>query len=149
MTAEFFSHSEDETRELGRKFGENLKPGICVLLYGDLGAGKTVFVRGVGEALEISGVRSPSFTLINEYETDSGLNVIHADLYRLDDASSLGLEEFLLSEDSVLFVEWPERWKNPPENDFIVLRFSPLTETERTIAVSARGRKAEEVIAEL
>ena len=149
MTAEFLSHSEDDTRELGRKFAQRLKPGICVLLYGDLGAGKTVFVRGVGEALGISGVRSPSFTLINEYEADRGLGVIHADLYRLDDASSLGLEEFLLSEDSVLFVEWPERWRNPPVNEVIALRFSPLSETERTIVISAQGRKAEEVIAEL
>lgn len=146
MTAEFLSHSEAETRELGRKFAEKLEPGICVLLYGDLGAGKTVFVRGVGEALGIRGVRSPSFTLINEYESDSGLNVIHADLYRLEDASSLGLEEY---EDSVLLVEWPERWRNPPEDEVIALRFSALSETERKIAISARGLKAEGVIAGL
>ena len=122
----FTSHSENDTRELGRKLGESLCEGLCVLLYGDLGAGKTVLVRGVGEALGISGVRSPSFTLINEYDSDS-LFVAHADLYRLDDASSLGLEEY---EDGVLFVEWPERWKNPPKDNVmkIVLRVQKLKE---------------------
>ena len=146
MTAEFFSHSEAQTRELGRKFAALLEPGICVLLCGDLGAGKTVFVRGVGEALGIDGVRSPSFTLINEYEATSGLNVIHADLYRLEDASSLGLEEYV---DYVLFVEWPDRWRNPPEEDVIELRFKSLSQTARAIAISAQGAKAERVIAGL
>ena len=142
----FTSHSEEDTRKLGRRLGECIEPGICVLLYGDLGAGKTVLVRGVGEALGISGVRSPSFTLINEYESDSGIFVIHSDLYRLDDASALGLEEY---EDSVLFVEWPERWKNPPVNNVLKVYISALNEDERTIKISANGIKAERVLAEL
>ena len=142
----FVSRSEDDTRNLGRRLGECIEPGICVLLYGDLGAGKTVLVRGVGEALGISGVRSPSFTLINEYESDSGFFVIHSDLYRLDDAASLGLEEY---EDSVLFVEWPERWKNPPVNNVLKVYISALNEDERTIKISADGDKAERVLAEL
>ena len=142
----FISRSEDDTRNLGRCLGECIEPGICVLLYGDLGAGKTVLVRGVGEALGISGVRSPSFTLINEYESDSGFFVIHSDLYRLDDAASLGLEEY---EDSVLFVEWPERWKNPPVNNVLKVYISALNEDERTIKISADGDKAERVLAEL
>ena len=141
----FVSRSESETRELGRKLGENIEAGLCVLLYGDLGAGKTVLVRGVGEALGISGVRSPSFTLINEYETASGL-VIHADLYRLDDASSLGLEEY---EDSVLFVEWPDRWRNPPVNDVLKVSISAVNESEREIVINAEGVKAERVLMKL
>ena len=142
----FVSHSEDDTRNLGRRLGECIEPGICVLLYGDLGAGKTVLVRGVGEALGISGVRSPSFTLINEYESDSGIFVIHSDLYRLDDAGALGLEEY---EDSVLFVEWPERWKNPPVNNVLKVYISAVSENEREIRISADGDKAERVLAEL
>ena len=142
----FVSRSEDDTRNLGHRLGECIEPGICVLLYGDLGAGKTVLVRGVGEALGISGVRSPSFTLINEYESDSGIFVIHSDLYRLDDAAALGLEEY---EDSVLFVEWPERWKNPPVNNVLKVYISAVSEDERTIRISADGEKAERVLAEL
>ncbi len=144
----FFSRSEDDTRELGRRLGENLCEGLCVLLYGDLGAGKTVLVRGVGEALGISGVRSPSFTLINEYESGSGLLVIHADLYRLgeNDAGSLGLEEY---EDSVLFVEWPERWKNPPVNDVMKVYISAVSESEREVRILACGERAEGVLVKL
>ena len=145
----FVSRSEEDTRNLGRRLGECIEPGICVLLYGDLGAGKTVLVRGVGEALGISGVRSPSFTLINEYEADSGFFVIHSDLYRLDDAGALGLEEFLVSEDSVLFVEWPERWKNPPAEDVLKVYITAFSEDEREIRISANGNKAERVLAEL
>ena len=142
----FVSRSEEDTRNLGRRLGECIEPGICVLLYGDLGAGKTVLVRGVGEALGISGVRSPSFTLINEYEADSGIFVIHSDLYRLDDAGALGLEEY---EDSVLFVEWPERWKNPPVNNVLKVHITAISEDERAIEIHADGEKAERVLAEL
>ena len=144
----FFSHSENDTRELGRRIGENLCEGLCVLLYGDLGAGKTVLVRGVGEALGISGVRSPSFTLINEYESGSGLAVIHADLYRLgeNDAGSLGLEEY---EDSALFVEWPERWRNPPVNDVMKVYISAVSESEREVRILAVGERAEGVLMKL
>lgn len=141
----FISRSETETRELGRKLGESLCAGICVLLYGDLGAGKTVLVRGVGEALGISGVRSPSFTLINEYDSDS-LFVAHADLYRLDDASSLGLEEY---EDGVLFVEWPDRWRNPPNTNTLKVYISAVSESERGIKICAEGAKAEGVLKKL
>ena len=141
----FISRSETETRELGRKLGENLCAGLCVLLYGDLGAGKTVLVRGVGEALGISGVRSPSFTLINEYDSDS-LFVAHADLYRLDDASSLGLEEY---EDGVLFVEWPDRWRNPPNTNTLKVYITAASESERGIKICAEGAKAEGVLKKL
>ena len=142
---EFISQSESDTRNLGRTLGENIESGICVLLSGDLGAGKTVLVRGVGEALGIFGVRSPSFTLINEYDSDS-LLIVHADLYRLDDASSLGLEEY---EDSVLFVEWPDRWRNPPVNNVLRVSISAISESERKIVIHAEGEKAERVLAKL
>ncbi len=138
--------SESETRELGRRLGRTLENGLCVLLYGDLGAGKTVFVKGVGEALGISGVRSPTFTLINEYESDNGIFLCHADLYRLDDAASLGLEEY---EDSVLFVEWPERWRNPPADNILKVFISTVSESEREIKIFACGGKAERVMMRL
>lgn len=132
----FVSHSEDETRELGKSFAKNLRPGQVILLFGDLGTGKTVFVRGVGEALKISGVRSPSFTLINEYESPTGIFLIHVDLYRLDSdgVAALGLEEY--ENDCVLFVEWPERWQNPPVKNVTKIFFSALNETEREIIFS-------------
>ena len=133
---EIISHSEQETRELGRRFAASLEPGQIVLLYGDLGSGKTVFVRGVCEAFRISCVRSPSFTLINEYDTGTGLFIIHADLYRLDSSGvyALGLEEYADSGDSVLFIEWPERWKDIPKgNNVTRIFFTALNESQRVI----------------
>ena len=132
----FTSHSEEDTRNLGREFSVTLSGGNVVLLFGDLGAGKTVFVRGVCEAFGISGVRSPSFTLINEYEASSGLLIVHADLYRLDPDGviTVGLEEYAGDDDVILFVEWPERWVNPPD-DAVRVYFSALTENEREIRI--------------
>ena len=132
----FISHSEQDTRNFGFEFAKSLRAGMTILLFGDLGTGKTVFVRGVCEALGISGVRSPSFTLINEYKSQSGLFIIHSDLYRLDPDGvySLGLEEYVDGGDCVLFVEWPERWENPPANSSKIF-FSALNENEREIRI--------------
>lgn len=147
--AKFYaSHSENDTRRLGYDLGRALKPGVVVLLCGDLGAGKTVFVRGVGEAFGVKGVRSPSFTIINEYESPSGVYVIHADLYRLDSegVNAVGLDEYAGANDSVLFVEWPERWSNPPANEVMTVRFEAVNENERRITITAEGAKAEEAL---
>ena len=132
----FTSHSEEDTRNLGHEFSETLSGGNVVLLFGDLGAGKTVFVRGVCEAFGISGVRSPSFTLINEYESPDGLLIIHADLYRLDPdgVSATGLDEYAGDDSAILFVEWPERWQNPPA-DSVRIYFESTSENERTIRI--------------
>ena len=132
----FTSHSEEDTRNLGREFSVTLSGGNVVLLFGDLGAGKTVFVRGVCEAFGISGVRSPSFTLINEYESPDGLLIIHADLYRLDPdgVSATGLDEYAGDDSAILFVEWPERWPNPPA-DSVRIYFESTSENERTIRI--------------
>ena len=137
--------------KLGNSIGKNILPGVTVLLYGDLGTGKTVLIRGVGEAMKISGVRSPSFTLINEYESPAGIFLIHSDLYRLEENNvfALGLEEFAGASDSVLFIEWPERWKNPPVNDVIKISLTALNESEREIKISASGLKAQKVVNDL
>ncbi|PIE54638.1 MAG: tRNA (adenosine(37)-N6)-threonylcarbamoyltransferase complex ATPase subunit type 1 TsaE [Dethiosulfovibrio peptidovorans] len=100
--------SSSETEAFGRFFAQVLRGGDWVLLQGDLGTGKTTFVRGATEALGGRSVKSPSFSLVNQYE--GRLSVAHADLYRLETADSrdLGLDEY---EDDgwVLMVEWPER----------------------------------------
>ena len=147
----FMSHSEQDTLKLGNSIGKNILPGVTVLLYGDLGTGKTVLIRGVGEAMKISGIKSPSFTLINEYKSPTGIFLIHSDLYRLEEESvfALGLEEFAGVSDSVLFIEWPERWKNPPVNDVIKIFLTALNESEREIKISATGLKAQKVVNEL
>ena len=147
----FISSCEQDTLNLGKKIGEKISAGVTVLLYGDLGTGKTVLIRGVGEAMKVSGVRSPSFTLINEYESPAGIFLIHSDLYRLEESNvfALGLEEFAGASDSVLFIEWPERWKNPPVNDVIKIFLKALNESEREIKIFAEGLKAQKVVENL
>jgi tRNA threonylcarbamoyladenosine biosynthesis protein TsaE len=144
----FRSLAEEETLRLGRALGALLVPGLTVLLTGELGTGKTVLVRGVGDALGVTRVRSPSFTLVNEYRTAAGFLLAHADLYRLEPggAEELGLEEFAehAGEGYVLFVEWPDRWRASPD-DVLNITIKTLSETERLFEISARGEKAEAV----
>ena len=103
--------SEEATQALARQLATVLKPGDVLLLAGDLGAGKTAFVRGLAEGLGIdpADVSSPTFTLVHEYR-GGRLALYHADLYRLDRAATedLGLEE-LGVRDGVLAIEWPDR----------------------------------------
>jgi tRNA threonylcarbamoyladenosine biosynthesis protein TsaE len=130
------SLSEEATLHLGRIMGRSLVPGLTVLLSGELGTGKTVLVRGVGEALGVTRVRSPSFTLVNEYRTArADFFIAHADLYRLDPdgVEELGLEEYA-DNGGVLFVEWPDRWRTPPD-DALNITITAVSETERLIEI--------------
>jgi tRNA threonylcarbamoyladenosine biosynthesis protein TsaE len=101
---------------LGEKLGESLKGGEVVLLSGGLGAGKTLFTKGVLYALryDVDEVTSPSFTLVNFYETEK-FEVYHIDFWRLDNvedvATAVGLDEILEDETAVVIIEWSERLK--------------------------------------
>jgi tRNA threonylcarbamoyladenosine biosynthesis protein TsaE len=107
----WITRTEEETRALGRQLGRELAPDGVLLLSGDLGAGKTVLARGIGEALGLDAkeVQSPTFTLIREHR-GSGGRLVHVDLYRLEpeQTAALGLEE-LLAGPGVKVVEWAER----------------------------------------
>jgi len=103
--------SEEETQAVARELATTLQPGDVLLVAGDLGAGKTTFVRGVAEGLGINPaeVSSPTFTLVHEYR-GGRLTLYHADLYRLERTATddLGLEEIGVR-DGVLAIEWPDR----------------------------------------
>ena len=105
------TRSEEETHALARQLASTLEAGDVVLLSGNLGAGKTAFVRGLASGLGIDpgDVSSPTFTLIHEYR-GGRLTLYHVDLYRLDQTATndLGLEEMGVA-DGVLAIEWPER----------------------------------------
>lgn len=110
----YVTTSEQETSALGEKLARTLKPGTFVLLHGDLGTGKTAFVRGLASGLGIdpAEVSSPTFILVQHYR--GMLPLTHVDLYRLDSAAAvedLGIEE--LVETGVLAVEWAERLPRP------------------------------------
>src|SRR5690348_2177560 len=108
---ETISHNPSETEALGEKFGRHAKSGLVIALSGDLGAGKTQFVKGLARGLGVSGrVHSPTFTLVNEYP-GGRLKLFHLDLYRLETPEqilSAGIEEFL-QPDGVSVIEWAER----------------------------------------
>lgn len=111
MTGEFASASEADTLAIAARLAGALEPGAVLLLSGDLGAGKTAFVRGVaaGLGLESDAVTSPTFTLVHEYR-GGRLPLIHVDLYRLDsaDLDEIGLDGDLAGR-GVVAIEWPER----------------------------------------
>ena len=109
----FKSSSVKETIEFGRKFAEKLKAGDVVCLEGDLGAGKTHFVKGIasGFGIDKEKVNSPTFTLINEYYGE--IPIFHFDCYRLktiQEALEIGIEEYLYGE-GVSVIEWPSKIK--------------------------------------
>lgn len=106
--------SPEATFELGAELGRRLRGGDAVLLHGGLGAGKTLFTKGVLSALDfdIDEVTSPSFTLVNLYRTDD-VDVYHIDLWRIDEGSDaafgVGLDEIVEQENAVVIIEWAER----------------------------------------
>ena len=104
------SHSVSETEERGRQLAGGLRSGDVVALFGDLGAGKTAFTRGLAAGLGCTGrVTSPTFTIVNEYE--GPLPLFHFDMYRLsgeEDLFDIGWEDYL-SRRGVCVVEWSER----------------------------------------
>ena len=110
--------SESETSEAGESLARTLKPGDVVLLYGDLGAGKTAFVRGMAKGLGANpeDVSSPTFTIVQEYAAPA-VTLYHVDLYRLEPAEidDLGLDD-LVSGDGIVAIEWAERWRDRPDD---------------------------------
>ena len=107
----FISHSPAETEAFGEKFGRSARSGRVIALSGELGAGKTQFVKGLARGLDIAErVHSPTFTLVNEYG-GGRLKLFHLDLYRLETREQIlaaGIEEFL-KPDGVSVIEWAER----------------------------------------
>jgi tRNA threonylcarbamoyladenosine biosynthesis protein TsaE len=127
--------SEQETFALGKTVAETLQPGTFVLLHGDLGAGKTAFVRGMAAGLGANpeDVSSPTFVLIQHYK--GRVPLTHVDLYRLDSATAvedLGLEE--MADGAVVAIEWAERLPRPME-DSVTVKIDDLGNDNRRITI--------------
>jgi len=112
-TGQFITHEAEETFELAYAIGEALDESAVFLLQGDLGAGKTVFAKGLAAGLDIdpADVNSPTFTLVNAHA--GRLKLYHLDLYRLggsaEELYEIGLDEMLREPHAVVVIEWPER----------------------------------------
>ena len=133
----YYSNSEDETLKVASDFALKLSVGDIVLLDGDLGAGKTVFSKGIVKALSDGRVTavSPTFVLVNVYETTPP--IYHFDLYRINDVSELdaiGAEEYLYS-NGISFVEWPERAEGYFYGKTINIEIIKKSDNERVVRV--------------
>ncbi len=110
---EFISHSEKETIEFAKKFAKTLKPGSVIALEGNLGSGKTTFIKGIALGLGLKGtdeVKSPTFAIMHVYPTHPTL--YHFDLYRFEnskEAEAIGFQEFIHDPAVISCIEWPER----------------------------------------
>jgi len=139
VARELTSRSEADTTRVARELAATLRGGDVVLLYGDLGAGKTAFVRGLAEGLGAArdDVSSPTFTLIQEYR-GGRLPLFHVDLYRLNDpreVDDLGLDEIAV--DGVMAIEWADRLTSKPEK-WIAVWFEHGDEDTRLIRIDDR-----------
>lgn len=140
MTKTYTVRSVEETWQVAAEVAKRLSPGAVVALHGDLGAGKTTFVQGLGFALGLRRpVTSPTFTLSTEYQTPA-FKLVHMDLYRLsgpDDLLTIGYPEYLES-GAVVAVEWPERAGDLIPADALHVRFA-LTDDPETRVIEVSG----------
>ena len=135
----FISHSEAETEALGEKLARSLpEHGVVIAMYGELGAGKTAFVRGLARGLEVDGaVTSPTFTIVNELYGKRDL--FHFDMYRLGSADELfdiGWEDYL-DRGGVCAVEWSENVREalPPDAVTVTIARCPENDSWRSITI--------------
>jgi len=138
----------DRLLNLAGEIGERLSGGETILLYGDLGTGKTAFVRGLarGLGIEESLVRSPTFNIINTYP--GRLILVHADLYRLGNQRELldlGLED-LGDDNTVMAVEWPEMYRPFVEGPCLIVRLEHWSENERVVSLSSMDVQTDEIL---
>src|SRR5450432_570078 len=137
---EFTTHSAEETTALGRKLAPKMLPPKLVLLRGDLGAGKTTLVKGIAAGFGAASedeVTSPTFTLVHEYRGPTA-TLYHIDLYRVDtrrELETLGLDD-LMGENSILLIEWGEKFPRFERERDIEIAFERVGEDERLIRVS-------------
>lgn len=136
MAKEILTSSEKETFSLAKQIGKSLKGTEVILLSGELGAGKTIFAKGIAAGLDITDVHqvcSPSYTLVNIYQAK--FPIYHIDLYRLENESEidgLGWEDFL--DQGVIVVEWAEKLKFDLEA--IRIKIKILGDQKRKIRIS-------------
>lgn len=135
--------SEKETFDFGKKLALTLKGGETIGLIGNLGAGKTVFTKGLAAGLGVrSTVNSPTFVLMKVYEIKNKKikikQLVHLDAYRIkktEEIGSVGLEDYLDQSDKIVVIEWPENIKPLLPKNTIIINIKNLSEKERKITI--------------
>ena len=146
MVSKIFSittHSVDETRDLGKTIGALINQPVTIALIGDLGCGKTAFVQGLAQGLEVPAdyyITSPTFTLINEYP--GRLPLFHVDLYRLNgisDFEDIGLDELYYGR-TVVAIEWADKLPDDVFDEYLSMTFEIIDDNCRNINIKASGQ---------
>jgi len=139
---EKITSSESETNEFGRLFSTRLCPGDIVALFGDVGSGKTVFIKGICEGLKTEeSVNSPTFIILNEYSgqiSGNKIKIHHFDFYRVEkakDINELGIDEYLGASDTVTLIEWSEHIEEHLKENYWKVRFQKENENKRKIHI--------------
>jgi len=148
MSKEIFdSLNEKDTFNIGKQFARRLKNGDIVAIYGDLGAGKTEFVKGICNYFDVDDiVTSPTFTIMNHYgseKSEKPVSIYHIDLYRLKndkEIEDIGLDECLISKDCIKIIEWAEKANGMlPENRYnVFIHQDENSDTRRTIEIEEK-----------
>jgi tRNA threonylcarbamoyladenosine biosynthesis protein TsaE len=140
MEREFISRSPEETIALGERLSRGLRPGDCLALVGELGAGKTTLIKGIARGLGISEdeVISPTFMLIREHR-GGRLPLYHVDAYRIsrpEELQEIGLEEYLLSDEGITVIEWADRVRKIIPPGCIWIKIEIISPDGRRIFIS-------------
>lgn len=138
----YITHGEAETEALAQSLADNIPDGTVIAMYGDLGAGKTAFVRGLARGMGLScRVSSPTFTIVNEYDGERTL--IHFDMYRLESSDELfdiGWEDYL-ARGAVCAVEWSENVDDAFFGDELIVHIEKLSDNDRKITIGEGTEK--------
>lgn len=138
------THNEMETIEIAQNFESEKFPNMIICLDGQLGSGKTIFTKGIANALGIKeSITSPTFNIIKEYEGE--LPLFHMDVYRLDgDISSVGVDEYF-TKGGVVVIEWASSIKNYLPKERLDIKFKMIDENTRVLIMEPHGQQYEEL----
>jgi tRNA threonylcarbamoyladenosine biosynthesis protein TsaE len=146
---DLISHSPRQTRNIGLHLGQVLQPGDVILLFGQIGSGKTLLTQGIAAGLNVEGyVQSPTFTLATEHvgtlSTGDEIILYHLDLYRIDDPGDIdtfGHEEYLDDPHGIVVIEWPERLGAGIPDEHLLINIEYLADTKRKLTFYPRGER--------
>lgn len=144
MEYKITTRNEKETIEIAQNFESEKFPNMIICLNGELGSGKTIFTKGIANALGIEEtITSPTFTIIKEYNGE--LPLYHMDVYRLDgNTEGIGIEEYF-TKGGVVIIEWADTIKDILPNERLDIKFKILDENKRILILEPHGKKYEEL----
>ena len=145
------THSPEETAHLAGTIGKIIREGTVICLDGELGVGKTLFVRALARTLGVeSDVTSPTFNLMNIYE--AVCPIVHFDLYRItseEELEDIGFYEYAEATEGIVLIEWAEKFPDAMPADHLSVRIEALNDEERQFTFVAKGKKSRALLEEL